>query len=329
MLVSSVMLSSTFECLYGTFVKIVHEKLYDSLIATPVSAEDAVAGDIAWAAFRGLVSGKYLGELEVDIDGSEVSLAGSRMLPVDKKVHNDPSLLNTLNFLKAGIVADPRFGPVYSQHVAMADRDMEKKWREGDAYRDTAPGNLVADALKDGVKANGFPADIALDANGYLAYKIHKGNVVGNDIMRAVPYGYDPESGLGFKMECVLLAGAQLLAGLEYSVSYVEYTTDLCMEVSGLSFHYDSTKPPTTDPTQLSRLDPASVLINGLSVSPEKVYWIAMSEQLHNFLVSMGITPFDAKKTGLLEYNLVRDYMHKLNHVDYRAEGRVIDTGIK
>ena len=35
----------------------VHEKLYDSLVATPVSAEDAVAGDIAWGAARGLISG--------------------------------------------------------------------------------------------------------------------------------------------------------------------------------------------------------------------------------------------------------------------------------
>ncbi len=56
-LVSSVMMSSTFECLYGTFVKMVHEKLYESLVATPVSAEDAVAGDIGWGAFRGLISG--------------------------------------------------------------------------------------------------------------------------------------------------------------------------------------------------------------------------------------------------------------------------------
>jgi lipooligosaccharide transport system permease protein len=59
-LMSSVMLSSSFECLYGTFVKMVHERLYDSLIATPVSAEDAVAGDIAWAAFRGLISGSLM-----------------------------------------------------------------------------------------------------------------------------------------------------------------------------------------------------------------------------------------------------------------------------
>jgi len=56
-LISSVMLSASFECLYGTFVKMVHERLYDSLVATPVSAEDAVAGDIAWGAFRGLIGG--------------------------------------------------------------------------------------------------------------------------------------------------------------------------------------------------------------------------------------------------------------------------------
>jgi lipooligosaccharide transport system permease protein len=38
----------------------VHEKIYDSLIATPVSAEDAVAGDIAWGTFRGLLSGTLM-----------------------------------------------------------------------------------------------------------------------------------------------------------------------------------------------------------------------------------------------------------------------------
>jgi len=59
-LISSVMLSSTFECLYDTFVKMVHQKIYDSLIATPMSAEDAIAGEIAWGAFRGLISGSLM-----------------------------------------------------------------------------------------------------------------------------------------------------------------------------------------------------------------------------------------------------------------------------
>jgi lipooligosaccharide transport system permease protein len=59
-LVSSVMLSSTFECLYDTFVKMAYQKLFDSLIATPVSAEDAMAGEIAFGALRGLISGSLM-----------------------------------------------------------------------------------------------------------------------------------------------------------------------------------------------------------------------------------------------------------------------------
>lgn len=59
-LTASVMMSSTFECLYGTFVKMVHERTYDSLIATPVSAEDAVTGDILWGSFRGVISGSLM-----------------------------------------------------------------------------------------------------------------------------------------------------------------------------------------------------------------------------------------------------------------------------
>ena len=59
-LMSTVSLTASYECLFGTFVKMIHEKLYDSLIATPVSAEDAVAGDIAWGVFRGLISGTLM-----------------------------------------------------------------------------------------------------------------------------------------------------------------------------------------------------------------------------------------------------------------------------
>jgi lipooligosaccharide transport system permease protein len=59
-LATAAMMSASFECLYGTFIKIVHEKVYESLIATPVSAAEAVAGDILWGSFRGLVSGSLM-----------------------------------------------------------------------------------------------------------------------------------------------------------------------------------------------------------------------------------------------------------------------------
>jgi lipooligosaccharide transport system permease protein len=81
-LVSSVMMASTFECLFGTYVKMVHQKLYDSVIATPVSAEDAIAGEIAWGAFRGLISGALMLVIAMFLGVLPVSIVSVLMLLV-------------------------------------------------------------------------------------------------------------------------------------------------------------------------------------------------------------------------------------------------------
>ena len=81
-LVSAVMMSSSFECLYGTYIKIVHEKVYDSLIATPVSADEAVAGDIAWGSFRGFVSGTLMMTVALLMGVSPASAGGLVLLLV-------------------------------------------------------------------------------------------------------------------------------------------------------------------------------------------------------------------------------------------------------
>jgi lipooligosaccharide transport system permease protein len=57
LIIASCMMTSTFECLYDSFVRMIHEKIYYSLIVTPISAEDVVAGDIVWGVFRGVISG--------------------------------------------------------------------------------------------------------------------------------------------------------------------------------------------------------------------------------------------------------------------------------
>jgi 5'-nucleotidase len=279
--------------------------------------------------------GRYLGEITVKIDGAQVTLVGQRLYPIDRNTRRDPSLLPTLNALREGIVMDPRFGPVYTKAVAQAPLDLEEKWDLARPDRDTPLGNLVADAIRAGVAAAGYPADLALEANGYITYRIHKGKVVGNDILRSVPYGYDPASGLGFKIDVVLLAGLQILAGLEYSVSLAEYVDDLSMQVSGLTFEYDSTKPPMT-PEQLAynfthgipewgRVNPFSIKVNGSPINFGGTYWVALSEQLHKFLLANGLEPYAAIQTGLFEYKVVRDCMAQLGVLSYGIEGRIVD----
>ncbi len=272
--------------------------------------------------------GMYLGELKVNVENGGASLVDYKLHPIDRRVKRDFSLLPTLMALRLGILRDPRFGPVYEKTIARAFWNLEERWEEGNPNRDTALGNLVTDAIRHGVSRLGYPVDAALEANGYIATRIYKGRVVGNDILRSIPYGYDPESGLGFKIEVVLLAGVQILGGLEYTVSYVENTDELSMQSSGLTFEYDSSKPPAP-PGQLSRINPASVKINGVPINPTGLYWIALSEQLANFLKSMGLVPFQEIETGLFEYNLVRDFMQKLRILFYRSEGRIIDTAFE
>jgi hypothetical protein len=127
-------------------------------------------------------------------------------------------------------------------------------------------------------------------------------------------------------MDCVLISGAQLLAGLEYSVSLVEDTDDLSMQVSGLTYRYDSRKKAPSRIGEINRVDPVSVKVNGQHIDPNGLYWIALSEQLCGFLTSLGLKPAKVIETKLFEYSLVRDYMKRLGHINYVSEGRVIDV---
>ncbi|MBT9149140.1 MAG: ABC transporter permease [Dehalococcoidia bacterium] len=50
------MYSATFECTYGSFWRLDYQKTYDAIIATPLSIEDVVAGEILWGATRALIT---------------------------------------------------------------------------------------------------------------------------------------------------------------------------------------------------------------------------------------------------------------------------------
>jgi 5'-nucleotidase/UDP-sugar diphosphatase len=272
--------------------------------------------------------GKNLGELRIDFnhDSRTITCVDHVLHPINRQIHEDPSLLRYLNDLREGIYQDPRFGPVYSQHIAKALWDHEEMWIDGDphrqpSHRDTPLGNLVTDAIRTGIARAGYEVDCALEANGYIGHKIYAGKVVGNDLMRALPYGYDPVSGLGFKIEIVELSGTDLLKGLEYTVSMVEYTDELSLQASGLTFEYDSGVTP------FSRVNKDSIRINGNRLYPDKGYSIALNEKLLDFLAMLGLSGnIIDPSPDIFEFNLVKDYMRRLNHLAYTSEGRIIDT---
>jgi lipooligosaccharide transport system permease protein len=50
------MYGSFFECTYGSFVRMYYQKTFDAIIATPVSVEEVIAGELLWGATRATIN---------------------------------------------------------------------------------------------------------------------------------------------------------------------------------------------------------------------------------------------------------------------------------
>jgi lipooligosaccharide transport system permease protein len=51
--ISTAMMTSAFECSYGTFIRLEFEKVYDGMLAAPISVRNLLVGEIFWAGTKG------------------------------------------------------------------------------------------------------------------------------------------------------------------------------------------------------------------------------------------------------------------------------------
>jgi lipooligosaccharide transport system permease protein len=56
LLASSAMNTATFDALYGVYTRMVPQRTYEGMLATPVQVDDIVAGEMLWCATKGLIS---------------------------------------------------------------------------------------------------------------------------------------------------------------------------------------------------------------------------------------------------------------------------------
>jgi len=53
LVMTSVLFTASFECMFGTYIRMEYQKLFTAMLATPLSLSDVVSGEITWAATRG------------------------------------------------------------------------------------------------------------------------------------------------------------------------------------------------------------------------------------------------------------------------------------
>jgi len=57
---SSSMFAATYECTYGTYVKMTYQKTFDAILSTPVNIDDLVAGELMWGATKSMLYGAII-----------------------------------------------------------------------------------------------------------------------------------------------------------------------------------------------------------------------------------------------------------------------------
>ncbi|MFC1617094.1 ABC transporter permease [Candidatus Margulisiibacteriota bacterium] len=54
LLITTAMFTASFECTYGTFIRLEFDKIYDGMISSPISVSDLIIGEILWAGTKGI-----------------------------------------------------------------------------------------------------------------------------------------------------------------------------------------------------------------------------------------------------------------------------------
>lgn len=57
---SSAMFAATYECSYGTYVRMTYQKTFDAILATPVNLDDLVTGELVWGATKSMIYGAII-----------------------------------------------------------------------------------------------------------------------------------------------------------------------------------------------------------------------------------------------------------------------------
>jgi 5'-nucleotidase / UDP-sugar diphosphatase len=256
----------------------------------------------------------HVGRLQLRVHHGTVRRWSYKLIDVDSSIPPDRAVQATIDDLRTGIEADPRFGPVYTQVVGQAAVDLAKPMGSG-LCRDNPLGNLAADALREVTGT-----DIALQPQGFMSQTIWAGPITGADVFQAFPYGFDQDTGLGLKVATFRTTGQSLLAGLEFALYNLPYMDDFFLHAAGLSMVCNTSR----DPGQ--RVVYSEVRINGQPIDPAASYTVTAPDGVVPFLGQIpGFTIDDLNISDHFLYQVMRDYLCAHSPAVAHAEGRVLD----
>jgi|WetSurMetagenome_2_1015567.scaffolds.fasta_scaffold38079_1 5'-nucleotidase / UDP-sugar diphosphatase len=281
----------------------------------PITMTDPMGGT-TWIVQAG---SNYLnaGKMSLLVDGANVQLLAYQLIPIDTNIPQEP----TVQAIVDGMIADIEafYGiPFFTQPMGYASSFFEEEAKDllTLGAHDKPMGNLVADAFRSYTST-----DIALQAGGSIALPLWEGTFTPGDLFRANGYGFNMTNTLGFQLATFDLTGMDILTGLTFGLSEIEMNDEFLIQVSGMEYTYDGTKPAE------ERL--VSVRINGLLINPMATYSVTANEMVLGILAFVGIIPSNVTiLEGVTEFQALSQYvMMQNNFIQPKTLGRILNVG--
>ncbi|CAO3358682.1 bifunctional metallophosphatase/5'-nucleotidase [Azospirillum melinis] len=220
----------------------------------------------------------------------------------------------------AGVAPDPEVETVVEGYTRRLDSDLAAvigtTTTELDSRKDVvrsreaSMGNLIADALRDTLKA-----DVAItNGGGIRADALHPAGskLTRKDIFAELPFG-----NVGVLVE---MSGQDLISTLEHGVSKVEEKAGRFPQVSGLTMTYDPKAPAGRRVT--------SIMIGGRQVDPQATYRVATNDYM--LKGGDGYAAFPRSKVivdasgAVLLATIVMNYVEAKKTVAPAVDGRIV-----
>jgi 5'-nucleotidase len=256
-----------------------------------------------------------VGKLKFTYFNGNIAYKSYEPIDVNESIPEDTRVKAYINAYKQGIIS--QFGEVYSKVISVANTDISPEWNPDGNYRDTPLGNLVTDAYR---YTTG--TQISITAKGLLDEKIYEGKIVGNDLFRAAPYGYDTTTKLGFNLIKFSITGLELKRALELIFLTAPENVSFFPQFSGLTFDYDNTLPAG------QKIILSSMLVNDTAISLGRNYSTTVNTGLFGALNQLGIQVSDVTPTGIPEYRTLYSYVSGFVTLNYVSQGRIKEVTI-
>ncbi|WP_149427857.1 5'-nucleotidase C-terminal domain-containing protein [Exiguobacterium acetylicum] len=184
---------------------------------------------------------------------------------------------------------------------------------------ETALGNLITDGMLKKAKEYNTDTVIAMQNGGGIRAAIDAGPLTVGEVLTTLPFGNT--------LATAKMTGEEIKNLLEISVGIAPKENGGFLHVSGMKFEYDSTKAAGERVTKMEVNNNGTFEV----IDPAKTYVIATNA--FTAKGGDGLTPFETAykagrvtDLGLSDWENLRDFTKSLGQVDYKIEGRIVDT---